>query len=257
MCGIHAILTRSPSLHDLPPELRRGLVARGPDHFGQVERRVAGGADGDWSLRFTSTVLALRGDHVARQPLTADAGADARSGSVLCWNGEAWRVGGRRVEAGENDGELVFASLLAAAAESGEAVLDVLRGVEGPFAFVFYDAAAGTLFFGRDRLGRRSLLLAHARDGGMALCSITGGAGEEWREVEADGIYVVKPLDGAQPERRDWVVDEDAADFVSTLCQLWTCAAGRGRLSCQTYSTSCRFLAWESSTRRCPLPVVS
>ncbi|KAJ4300139.1 hypothetical protein N0V88_002808 [Collariella sp. IMI 366227] len=38
---------------------------------------VAAAAANTWSLRFTSTVLALRGDHVARQPLT-----DPASGSV-------------------------------------------------------------------------------------------------------------------------------------------------------------------------------
>ncbi|KAH6856336.1 asparagine synthase-domain-containing protein [Chaetomium sp. MPI-CAGE-AT-0009] len=222
MCGIHATLSPTPP-PDLPPDLRRRLHARGPDHFGQVDRRVPG-VDGttDWSLRFTSTVLALRGDHVAPQPM-ADG---SETGSVLCWNGEAWRVGGERVVG--NDGEVVFARLAAAAAGWGgagcgggaggvDAVLDVLRGIEGPFAFVYYDAAVGRVFFGRDRLGRRSLLMAPTGHGGLALCSVPGEAGEGWREVEADGIYVVTVGEDASPERYDWAVGENAADFVSGI----------------------------------------
>ncbi|EAQ87824.1 hypothetical protein CHGG_04443 [Chaetomium globosum CBS 148.51] len=227
MCGIHFTLSRTPPPVDLPPDLRRYLHARGPDHFGQVDRLVRrvghGGGDSvgdgavDWLLRFTSTVLALRGDHVAQQPLAGGDGSGG--GSVLCWNGEAWRVGGGN--GGErvvgNDGEVVFARLAATDAGRVDAVLDVLRGVEGPFAFVYYDAAAGRVFFGRDRLGRRSLLMATAGQGGLALCSVAGEAGEGWREVEADGIYVVDVGEDASPERYDWVVGEDAADFVSGI----------------------------------------
>ncbi|KAK4035016.1 asparagine synthase-domain-containing protein [Parachaetomium inaequale] len=270
MCGIHATISRTPPpLHSLPPELERCLRARGPDHFGQVDRShlpqhthqhtdigtdTKTETETDWSLRFTSTVLALRGDHVARQPLTDD----ARCGSVLCWNGEAWRVGGggaggekERVQG--NDGEVVFGKLTAAssAAAAGaggagggaaagvaagvDAVLEVLRGIEGPFAFVYYDAGAGRVFFGRDRLGRRSLLRATTEGGGLALCSVAGPAGEGWEEVEADGVYVVTVGGEVRPERHDWVVGEDAADFVS----------GIGRFN-RALPTSCRQLTAQS-----------
>ncbi|KAK3306802.1 asparagine synthase-domain-containing protein [Chaetomium strumarium] len=228
MCGIHFVLCPSTAQQaDLPPELKCRLLARGPDHFGQVHRRVCplqhANAAG-WSLRFTSTVLALRGsdsgDGVTRQPL-----ADEATGSVLCWNGEAWRVGGARVGAGENDARVVFARLLAASTSgpaSAERVLDALRRIEGPFAFVYYDAVAGSVFFGRDRLGRRSLLLTQ-RPGvegqeALELCSVAGEAGDGWREVEADGIYAVRlGEEGISLMRHDWVAREDAADFVSGI----------------------------------------
>ncbi|AEO66606.1 uncharacterized protein THITE_2150398 [Thermothielavioides terrestris NRRL 8126] len=242
MCGIHAVLVPAPQPPPaLSPELSRCLVARGPDHFGQVERRVrAGAGTAEWALRFTSTVLALRGDHVARQPLV-----DERSGSVLCWNGEAWRVGGRRVEPGENDGEVLLARLgdaAAAAAAGTDAVLDVLRGVEGPFAFVYYDAPAGRVYFGRDRLGRRSLLLAPVGDGpGLALCSVAGEKGQEWREVEADGIYRVELGEATpHPQRVDWVVGDDASDFVS----------GIGRFNRALPSRSCPLTSLSPSVAR-------
>jgi hypothetical protein len=156
---------------------------------------------------------------------------------------------------------LVAASAAAAGAvDGGEgAVVDVLRGIEGPFAFVFYDAVGGRVYFGRDRLGRRSLLVGDLGGGGMVLCSVAGEGhgGEGWREVEADGVYVVKVGEGRRPHQCDWVVGEGADDFVSTLGWLRCCALGYGRLSCQTYSTSCRSPALAGSTRRCRLVAVS
>ncbi|GAB1319183.1 Asparagine synthase [Madurella fahalii] len=231
MCGIHAVLSPSPRDRSLPPSLSHALRARGPDHFGQVVRQSPGGG---WALCLTSTVLALRGDHVARQPLVASgsgsgSGSGSDGGSVLCWNGEAWRVGGRTVEAGENDGEVVMGRLLqhAAVASDGdgddgllvEGVVEVLRGVEGPFAFVYYDAGREVLVFGRDRLGRRSLMVNDGEDQGLEICSVAGD-GEGWKEVEADGVYVVR-LRGETKwlvERHEWVQGgENAADFVSGI----------------------------------------
>ena len=219
MCGIHAVLSSQtptssashPQDHGLPAELKRCLHARGPDHFGQVERAIHASDDGTslWSLRLTSSVLALRGGHVARQPLV-DPGSD----SVLCWNGEAWRVDGRRVAGGENDGEAVLGRLVEASLGGLEALLGVLRGIEGPFAFVYYDAPTETLLFGRDRLGRRSLVMARDEGGGVTLCSVANGEG--WREVEADGIYALR-VGVVEVSRHEWVVGDDAADFVSIL----------------------------------------
>jgi hypothetical protein len=172
------------------------------------------------------------------------------------------------VEAGENDAEVVFERLVSAAAAAAAAdavdggvgaVVYVLRRIEGPFAFVFYDAVGGRVYFGRDRLGRRSLLVRDLRGGGMVLCSVAGEGhgGEGWREVEADGVYVVKVGGGGPPQRCGWVVGEGADDFVSTLGWLRCCVLGCGRLSCQTYSTSCRSPALAGSTRRCRRAVAS
>ena len=100
--------------------------------------------------------------------------------------------------------------------------------------------------------------MATAGQGGLALCSVAGEAGEGWREVEADGIYVVDVGEDASPERYDWVVGEDAADFVSTLA--WSAASyalDRGRPSCQTYFTFSRSPALAGSTKRYPLAAVS
>ncbi|TDZ20805.1 Asparagine synthetase domain-containing protein [Colletotrichum orbiculare MAFF 240422] len=185
MCGIHVTVARD-DFEPLPLPTRTCLCNRGPDHLGEVRTRAHpqnGDAD-PLFLSFTSTVLALRGDHVTKQPFR-----DAPSGSALCWNGEAWKIGGEPVQG--NDGEAIFKLLMEACCRttSQDAVLDVLRSVEGPFAFVFFDAASSRLVFGRDRLGRRSLLFN--QEGGLRLSSIAESTSQAWKEVEADGIYVL------------------------------------------------------------------
>ncbi|KAI3558114.1 asparagine synthase [Colletotrichum abscissum] len=181
MCGIHAVVS-CDGFQSLPRDVKTCLCNRGPDHLGEVRCQPPG--DSSVFLTLTSTVLALRGDHVTQQPFR-----DASSGSVLCWNGEAWKIAGEPVQG--NDGEAIFALLTAASSRGTEedAVLNVLRRIEGPFAFVYFDATSSRLFYGRDRLGRRSLLLNG--EGGIRLSSIAESTSSSWAEVEADGIYVV------------------------------------------------------------------
>ncbi|KAI2472139.1 asparagine synthase-domain-containing protein [Annulohypoxylon bovei var. microspora] len=189
MCGIHAIISTNAT-QSISPGLKTLLSNRGPDHFGAVYREFPfENAQGESviHINFTSTVLALRGDHVAKQPL------ESPIGSVLCWNGEAWRVNGQSISS-KNDGEFILARLDATDASSVEAreshILNVLRSIDGPFAFVFYDAQIKRLYFGRDRLGRRSLLFNQAEDDDtISFSSVADVPAAGWKEVNADGIY--------------------------------------------------------------------
>ncbi|KAI0171969.1 asparagine synthase-domain-containing protein, partial [Hypoxylon sp. FL1284] len=188
MCGIHGVISTiaTPSISS---ELRNALSNRGPDHFGQVHRELPfSNGDSTIYLNLTSTVLALRGDHIAKQPLES-----AATRSVLCWNGEAWRIDGQPLRS-QNDGEFILAKLDAIDASSAELrasqTLSILRSIDGPFAFLFYDAQTRRLYFGRDRLGRRSLLIKEAEDGdSISFSSIADVPATGWEEVKADGFY--------------------------------------------------------------------
>ncbi|EPX74058.1 asparagine synthase [Schizosaccharomyces octosporus yFS286] len=180
MCGI--LFALSPGGIDglsssFVPCVRERIRARGPDAFGKFQHEVAG-----WNLEYESSVLHLRGpcESPTIQPHVDD------DGNVLCWNGEIWQMGG---EAGfdslqccnENDGSKLFRILK----ENDEDVESVLRLIQGPFAFVYYQKSKNTLWFGRDRLGRRSLLY-HQEQERFILASVSHG--KEFQEVPP-GFY--------------------------------------------------------------------
>lgn len=183
MCGIFASLSRHQHVR---PD--RGttlfLANRGPDCCHSLERSI----DAVHAV-FRSTVLALRGSSVVPQPLL-----DAASGSILCWNGEAWEIDQEPVTG--NDSQAVLELFRDACGRSppnsAAAVVDCISRIRGPYAFVFYDAVGRRLFYGRDCLGRRSLLQSTNHAGDFVLSSICDGhVSSSWREVEADGIYMV------------------------------------------------------------------
>lgn len=225
MCGIHAVVSQGISnLSEISPGLKQSLSCRGPDHFGQLHCQVTDTEKKTVYLTFTSTVLALRGDHVTAQPLR-----DAATGSVLCWNGEAWKIDGQGIQG--NDAEAIMARLhipettIISTRESH--ILGVLRSIEGPFAFLYYDSVAKRLYYGRDRLGRRSLLRYRSQDGqSMAFSSVADEPASGWEEVIADGVYsmhldVSTETNGlwstnGSISRHDWVFSADT-DMVSAV----------------------------------------
>jgi asparagine synthetase B (glutamine-hydrolysing) len=188
MCGIYASVSKSRSAYP-SQDLKSLLYNRGPDHLEESFCKIRTN-DGDLNLSFTSTVLALRGGHVTKQPLI-----DSLTGSILCWNGEAWRIGQNPVKG--NDGEAVLSLLAASTHELAKlysitAVLEVIRSLSGPFAFVYFDKTHEILYFGRDRLGRRSLLInTDDVNATVQFSSLADTTRDTWVEVEADGIYIL------------------------------------------------------------------
>lgn len=188
MCGIFFALSRAA--HVTPDtNTQRLLQNRGPDSTGQHQILIESSKGAPVYATFLSTVLALRGSHVIEQPLR-----DEATGSVLCWNGEAWSISGNAV--GGNDSQLVFSKLReacnGASALAVRNVTELLSSIRGPYALVFYDAPNQRIYYGRDCLGRRSLLRKHTADGTLVLSSVCDNAsGEAWSEVEADGIHVI------------------------------------------------------------------
>ncbi|CAI4213735.1 unnamed protein product [Parascedosporium putredinis] len=140
MCGIYASVSRHGRL---PPSsaLESQLVQRGPDHIGSTQAYVPssdssssnsepGEESPGLSLTFVATVLSLRGNGITQQPVVSEV-----SGAILCWNGEAWSLGGDAIAG--NDTAAIISTLDQASGQ--DAVLDVLRSIDGPFAFIYYD----------------------------------------------------------------------------------------------------------------------
>lgn len=115
-----------------------------------------------------------------------------------------------------NDTEAVLGLLLNASLSrpklGHDSVLEALRSIEGPFAFIYFDKPSKYLYYGRDRLGRRSLLV-NAKDP-FILSSVADSPSDDWAEVEADGCYkfdlrinYAEEL-SQMPTRHEWVEDD-------------------------------------------------
>lgn len=169
------------SIEDIKAALRR----RGPDRLGS--KRIFLQSNGDdlcaseredelkndfqdycdqinnvAELCFIGATLQLRGTSPIVQPLV-----DA-SGNILVYNGEIF--GGIYVGRDSNDGEVLLESLKNSCSDdditesncSGmkqHSVPDILSTINGPWALIYWQACSKTLWFGRDALGRRSLLI--------------------------------------------------------------------------------------------------
>lgn len=211
MCGIGVLISPTVTVdelgRDVAPPLERywpsvldNIRDRGPDCSGTVKHNFqapSSSADSSssattaWTLSLTSSVLSLRGDGITQQPLSS---SDGRL--LLAWNGQIfdWESNASnhatssrvRLDSGENDGTILLDRIQQILDEqkdrdtnpssTGIALNAALSEVEGPYAFVMLDRRASKLYFGRDPLGRRSLLLQRLpQHSALAAVSVAGG----------------------------------------------------------------------------------
>ena len=197
MCGIFLSCCRANTRHPSKKLLAR-LEKRGPDNVASFSFTSLPGLAGNptYSLVAVSTVLSIRGDTVTQQPIRD---YESQSASFLMWNGEAWKYDGKPVE--NNDASFIAQRLsfslrsetdISKLTSRYQAVYEVLNAVAGPYAFVFFDEPSQTLFYGRDRLGRRSLLIREPSPDAFELASVCAGDDDfDFQEVDANGIYAV------------------------------------------------------------------
>ncbi|KAJ1568622.1 Asparagine synthetase domain-containing protein 1 [Cladochytrium tenue] len=165
------------------------------------------------SCELHAAVLHLRGPAIVPQPVERPGG----DGSLLCFNGELFSAPSFEIPTGASDIAMLFGALTSednfhapvevasVSAECGAApsdptvsrILSVLTALRGEWAFLFYHAPSGRVFFGRDFLGRRSLLwhrptsfdLTHGDDF-FALSSVADlDKDVGWEEVPTTGIF--------------------------------------------------------------------
>lgn len=112
-------------------------------------------------------MLGVRGTAIAHQPLVHH----SLPGCVFVWNGEVFSTQSIPLSLGENDGVAILAEVGKRAQHTDirTALVSTLAQVEGPYAFAFLDVrwfayqyVRGEVVYGRDPLGRRSLLVSHS-----------------------------------------------------------------------------------------------
>ncbi|PPQ85730.1 hypothetical protein CVT25_003108 [Psilocybe cyanescens] len=210
MCGIflsikfshaHVSIEKEADFATMATELEKMNADRGPDaqsshclSFHDVFSDPAvNNQHCNWKLsaKFYASELRLRGQTPVVQP-------HVRGMNVLCWNGE--------VSSKENDGVELFNILCAA--QTTEDISHIFSRIEGPlfsscnlghqlfkfsYAFVFYHEASHRLYYGRDPLGRRSLLIHEPSQDRpyLLLSSVSAGANPayEFVELSTEHIY--------------------------------------------------------------------
>ncbi|XP_036364101.1 asparagine synthetase domain-containing protein 1 isoform X5 [Octopus sinensis] len=181
MCGICCILGPKEKIeqHDKNLVLESHISHRGPDASNWTSFSVSE----EISATLYGFVLHLRGQ-LTMQPLTD------QNGNILLWNGEIFD-GLPELQEDDNDTEALLTAL--SHCHTDEEILSVLSHLQGPWAFIYWQVERKQLWFGRDVLGRRSLLwhLPESLEDFFILSSIKAGS-HKYTEIPAVGIFRMK-----------------------------------------------------------------
>ncbi|KAH7920081.1 hypothetical protein BV22DRAFT_1074525 [Leucogyrophana mollusca] len=148
-CSVHARGSDNPEFQELKGQLKAANAARGPDAQRSLVISVNETNQHGLDLDFFASELRLRGDAPVVQP-------HEQEGDVLCWNGEVFE--GMEIDEHENDGVRLFEAIRSLSNPDTD-LPGLLGSIEGPYALVFYHGTSKRLYFARDPLGRRSLLV--------------------------------------------------------------------------------------------------
>jgi asparagine synthetase B (glutamine-hydrolysing) len=171
MCGIFA----SFGINEIPVNDLQLLKNRGPDSFEIFM---------DCQVVIASSILHLRGDFCSQPLVNQD--------YVFAFNGELF------------DAPLEYQSYDPKSDNDTKFIFDLFptRGLEffsllrGPFAFLLYSRTLKKVYFGRDVIGRRSLLTKSFADGTTWISSVASDFYNSWREIDCGKIYSLDPSNG-------------------------------------------------------------
>ncbi|KAK4684640.1 hypothetical protein P7C73_g5531, partial [Tremellales sp. Uapishka_1] len=149
MCGlllsIRAVSALEEPHRTVYESLQQCNRCRGPDSQISHTFRIVNEQNEELEVVLCASVLGLRGGGITSQPLKGKKG-------VLGWNGQVFQ--GLDIGEQENDTVRLMERL-----EDDEPIESVLGGIEGPYAFIYYQFATQTIHFQLDPLSRRSLLI--------------------------------------------------------------------------------------------------
>ena len=142
-------------------------------------------------LVFLNSLLQLQG-YETRNPTLKDG-----QGSILLWNGEVFD--GLDVSLDTNDGVHLLHRL--SQCTDDESIAISMSSIRGPWAIVYYNASDQSIWFGRDFMGRKSLLLQVPKDDNSLL--MTSVVPQDLKKGEfieiPPGLYRMKLSDDTFP----------------------------------------------------------
>ncbi|KAL5276856.1 ASNSD1 family protein [Megaselia abdita] len=167
MCGIYFSKLLNGNCKTLGIRLRTILRNRGPDC--QNEIHLPG-------MFFAGFVLWQQGSSPSIQPLENDQ-------YIFLLNGDIFNA-----DKDESISDLNWLLERFSSCESDQELLEVFKVIEGPYSFILYNKTTEDVFFGRDSLGRNSLLLQKS-DEEIVISSTLDQSTSSCIEIPPLGIY--------------------------------------------------------------------
>jgi len=152
------------------------LARRGPDNLAIFTSNTAM----EHMVTACSSVLWLQGDTMTCQPVV-----DSME-NMLMWNGDIFSMTGVEKDRTESDTSLLSRHL--AQCQTPAQVLQCMASISGPWAMVYLQSSANTLWFGRDFFGRQSLLISKNKDS-LSLSSCVMADMTNYTELPASGLF--------------------------------------------------------------------
>lgn len=184
--------SRTPTVEDLLTPLLR----RGPDQTNKHELAVGEHI----TIQAISTVLSLRGTIDNRS--TDDSGNGRRSEVMVLFNGEIYAHG--NVELEGTDSDTKFLKNLVCGViyredqieDEGVRLLAELDALKGPWSVIIWSPVTKRLYFARDRVGRRSLLIQVVQNESVVVTSTPPAhLHKNFLEVPPNGLIYLDFLD--------------------------------------------------------------
>ncbi|XP_031832233.2 asparagine synthetase domain-containing protein 1 [Nomia melanderi] len=155
------------------------IVARGPDN---VTERIEH-LNEDWCGHFAASVLWMQGSNMNVQP------AIDSVGNILLWNGDVFC--GTLAQDNICDTNVILSSL-----RSSSNVISVFKEIQGPYSFIYFQKSSNRLYFGRDIIGRHSLLMKlNTDENSLTLTSVATKQIKGIIEVPVVGIFMMNLSD--------------------------------------------------------------
>ncbi|KAK3918746.1 Asparagine synthetase domain-containing protein 1 [Frankliniella fusca] len=184
MCGIFCSLSSDDDTqpaHVLKSCLTN-LLSRGPDCSSSALFRLESGH----VLELFASVLQTQGKDLCPQPYNVD-------GNILCWNGDVF--GGpleKEIVSQKQSDTAVVAKHLSECVLQGSSPVEVFSTITGPYSFIYYNRHNNTLWFGRDPVGRHSLLISFSANPlHFCVSSVAHSSVPNCIEVPTVGIFEI------------------------------------------------------------------
>ncbi|XP_035742588.1 asparagine synthetase domain-containing protein CG17486-like isoform X1 [Vespa mandarinia] len=155
------------------------ITSRGPDKL--VKHFIT--LTDTWCGHFAASILWMQGLKLVEQPLIDS------NGNILLWNGDV--LSGSLAKDDTCDSITILNAF-----STSPNITNILQYIQGPYSFIYFQKSNKLLYFGRDIIGRHSLLLQLNNEKNvLTITSVGAKCFKNIMEVPAIGIFAINLSD--------------------------------------------------------------